>query len=156
MEEFKMKITLKMASTLLILILVCAALIGCAKKPLTKTQINRAEFITDNLIDGISKHEYKTFSTDFDSNMLDQMKEADFEALTEQLDRTIGAYQSRELKESRRILNAGTELFLFKYLATYDKEPGDVTITLYLTEINDKYMIAGFSFDSPELQETKS
>lgn len=155
-EESNMKKTLKFVSTLLILILACSALTGCGKKPVTKAEIEKAATVTDNLIAGINSHDYKIFSADFDANMLEQMKEPDFESLIVTLEDTIGLYQSHTLSESQRILNAGTELLLFTYTAKYDKEPGDVTITVYLTEKNDDLIISGFSFDSPELRKTEA
>lgn len=156
MEELNMKKTLKIVSILLILVITCAALIGCSKSPVTEAEKNQAAVITENLIRGISQNDYQLISADFDANMLDQMKETDFTSTSELLEGTIGSYQSHTLSDSRRILNAGTELLLFTYTAKYDKEPGNVTINVYFTEKNDDLIISGFSFDSPELRKTEA
>lgn len=148
-----MRKTLKTVSSLILSILIIAGLLGCGQKPVTAEEITRAETITDNLIDGIEKRDYTIFSADFDPNMLEAMKATDFLALADLFDETIGAYQSRTLTESRRILNAGSELILYTYRAKYAKDPGEVTITLYLTEKNDNLLIAGFSMDSQTLRD---
>jgi hypothetical protein len=118
-----MKSTLKISSVLILFALIIAGLAACGQKPVTAEEVTRAEAITDNLIEGIEKRDYAVFSKDFDPNM------------------------------SRRILNAGTVLMLFTYQAKYDKDPGTVTITVYLTEKDAALRIAGFSYDSPTLQE---
>jgi hypothetical protein len=148
-----MKSTLKIASALVLSVLIISGLVSCGQKPVTAEEVTQAEAITDNLIEGIDKRDYAVFSKDFDPNMQEAMKEPDFIALAELFDETIGTYQSRTLIESRRILSAGTVLMLFTYQAKYDKDPGTVTITVYLTEKEDALRIAGFSYDSPTLQE---
>ncbi|MBN1774920.1 MAG: hypothetical protein JW817_00485 [Clostridiales bacterium] len=148
-----MKSTLKISSVLILSVLIIAGLAACGQKPVTAEEVTRAEAITDNLIEGIEKRDYAVFSKDFDLNMQEAMKEPNFIELADLFDETIGEYQSRTLIESRRILNAGTVLMPFTYQAKYDKDPGTVTITVYLTEKDAALLIAGFSYDSPTLQE---
>ncbi len=148
-----MKNTLKITAAFIFAALIVIGLAACGQKPVTAAELEKGESIVDNLIDGIGKRDYAVFSADFDENMLVAMKEPDFVALTELFDETIGTYQSRTLTGSRRVLNAGTTLILFTYQAGYDKDPGTVTITVYLREKDNTLLIAGFSFDSPKLRE---
>lgn len=151
-----MKNILKTTSALILSVLIITGISACGQKPVTAEEQKRCEAITDNLIDGIEKRDYAVFSKDFDPNMLEAMKEPDFIALAELFEETIGEYQSRTLTESRRILNAGSVLILLSYQARYNKDPGTVTITVYLAEKDDTLRIAGFSYDSPALQEKDS
>ncbi len=153
-----MKNSLKIASSLILCVLILAGLSGCGQKlkPLTAEEIAQVETLTDTVLEGIEKRDYAIFSADFDPNMLEAMKEPDFIAMTELFDETIGAYQSRSLTESRRILNAGSELILCTYRAKYAKDPGEVTITLYFTGKNETLLVAGLSYDSQSLREKES
>jgi len=149
-----MKKLFKIASALFLSILIIAGLSACGQKPVSEEERVQAEAVADNLLEGIEKRDYDVFSADFDANMLSAMKENDFRALTGLFDETIGAYRSRDLVECRRILNAGTKLIYLSYSALFEKESGDVTIHLYLSEKDGTFFISGFSYDSPALRAT--
>lgn len=149
-----MKNTLKTLLILTLSFLIIAGSAACGQKPVTSEEREKGEAIVGNLIDGIEKKDYAIFSADFDATMKDTMKESNFQELTDLFDQSIGAYESRTLTESKRILNAGTELLLFSYKAKYDKEQGDVSILVYLSEKDGVFQIAGFNYNSEALRET--
>lgn len=135
-----------------ILFLLCIALLtltGCTGMSREETEKIKtsAEPITENILIAINEENYEKFSRDFNEDMKKALDESKFKQLTSMLKNKIGTYSSKEFWK----VDKGKLITVF-FKAKYDKESGDVIIRSVLSEENDKYKVAGFFLDSPNLR----
>lgn len=83
-----------------------------------------SEPTVDNLFEGLAANDYAQFSRDFDSDMFEQVPEADFAVWTEEWERELGGYLSRQVERVTR----ADEFRVVVYQAEFEKV-SPVTVT---------------------------
>jgi len=124
---------------------------GCSRG-LDESQVPYADSMLENILEGIAEQDYGKFSSDFNENMKDAVKEDDFHSLIATLDETCGEYEGRSFSSAARAAGAGSEITIVKYQATYSRD-SDVVITVYFNEQQETMWIEGLLFDSPSINE---
>ncbi len=135
-------------------ILLLARLGGCAaKSPPVAIEgaerdqvLAKVEPIADRVFQGMVKHDYAMFTTDFDVAMRKAMPESGFTQMMQVVDSKVGAYQSRQVAKVERV----GKYVAVTYTVRFEQEEG-VACRLVLTP-GDPMLVSGFWYDSPKLR----
>lgn len=130
----------------MVLIVTAGALFkGCSTK-LSESQVEYADPIIDNILEGIRETDYEMFSKDFGSTMKSTIKEEDFNSFTSSMSSQYGDYSSRSFTSATKDSADNT---IITYDAQYSKS-SHLSIILYINNSNGISSVVGLLFDSPE------
>lgn len=115
---------MKKLTMLLLTVLTVGILSACGSQGTTLTGeeadavLAFSEAKTDNLLAGMNAGDYAVFSKDFDQDMLNGIKEADFTKLKADRDTKLGLYISREVASVIQV----DDFYAVNYTAKFEKQ----------------------------------
>jgi hypothetical protein len=101
-----------------------------------------SETATDNLFAGVNANDYIMFSSDFDSDMKEEIPAINFVTWKENMDHNFGKYLSRKVEK----VTQADEFRVVYYQAEFDKI--DQVIVTVAFHAREPHTIAFLSFDS--------
>lgn len=140
----KKNILLK-AIALGMVLLVCAALAGCAGK-LSESDVSYAGPMLDNVLAGMKDKDYNEFSRDFSDTMKSSVTQDGFISLVDTLQTQAGDYQEKTFSSAAATTQNNQNYTLVIYKAKYSKATADVTIKISFSDNNGTKIVEGLWF----------
>jgi hypothetical protein len=131
---------------LLILSVVIVGLAACSNE---MPEPDYANQMTETTAQAMSDGDYTAFCQYLTPEIKAALTEEAFDEVSQFIKSTIGDYIDKEFWRAQPS-NKDTAAY---YKARFTEEPDGVTISVLFTEIEGDIYIAGFTFDSPKLQE---
>lgn len=139
------------AAAVLLAVISCMLLTGCAPMGLKETDVSFAGPMLDNILTALKDGDFEAFSKDFGPDMKAAMTDKDFAELKEQLDTKVGEYESREFLAALNLEENGKKYTRVVYNAKYTVEKGTVVITVVFGGEEGAKTVEGLFFSSPNL-----
>jgi hypothetical protein len=137
----------RLASGLLIMLVIVGGLVGCSSK---LPEPDYADQMTEQALQAMSDCDYAAYLENFTPDAQAAITEAIFDPACQQIKAIIGDYIDKEYWKTQTE-NSYTVVY---YTANFSDEPDEVIATVYFEEIGGEMLIAGFWLSSPKLIES--
>jgi hypothetical protein len=135
----------RLASGLLIMLVIIGGLVGCGSK---LPEPDYAGPMTEQSLQAMSDCDYAAYLENFTPDAQALITEAIFDPACQQIKDAIGDYIDKEYWKT----TTENSYTVVEYTANYSDEPDEVIVTVYFEEIDGEMLIAGFWLSSPKLK----
>lgn len=112
---------------------------------------DEVDSMSENLLRGLSNHDYAAYTRDMDGPMLEVSTETHFDEVYNTLIGILGGYVSSEMTQVLEQKQGGVLYRAVVYDAEFEQE-AHVTVRVVYNVSGDRPLVSGLWFDSPRLR----